>query len=467
MKVYLYSLSKRNKSDLSPTGLGAEVDIDIKDECSVEYPELVFDFDPVAGNYNYFTIPDWHRSYFISESKYYHGRWFVKGTEDYLVSWRSEIKNTRAFVLYDNNTYNIVDNRIPTVASPTISKNFYKFRSDIASPPFAYDGTYVIVSTGGDGVEVHTTTSAAKLEGLLTDMNNWLDTLNSVVTNTQEAIGVFFKQMIGTNDVPSNIKSVIFLPFVIGGTENHRIKLGLYDTGIDAYKWDYSDILIDDTATVNIPWQASDWRRNSPYTDLYLYIPFIGLISYPVADLVDKTSISVDSVLNITTGEMTVRVYSGDLVLGTYGANTAAQVPIGSSGVNIPNLTTGIIKGSVALGAAIASGGETLAMGAIASGAASVMSGLEPVSSTIGGLGGGTAAKLGSDIQCITAFHDTIVSPTASIDIIGAPTMHVKSLASASGFVQTAGFQIACNGTSAEKDAINALMDSGVYFDQT
>ena len=192
MKVYLYSLSKRNKSDLSPTGLGAEVDIDIKDECSVEYPELVFDFDPVAGNYNYFTIPDWHRSYFISESKYYHGRWFVKGTEDYLVSWRSEIKNTRAFVLYDVNTYDIVDNRIPTVATPTISTNSVKFRSDIAYATDVKDGTFVIVSTGGDGVEVHTTQSASKLEGFLTDMENWLDTLNAAVTNTQEAVSVFF-----------------------------------------------------------------------------------------------------------------------------------------------------------------------------------------------------------------------------------------------------------------------------------
>lgn len=464
MEVRLYSLSKRNKSDLAPTGEGLGLNVEIKDNCSVEFPEMIFDFDPVVADYNYMVIPAWNRSYFISGSEYFHGRWFVKAVEDYLVSWNSEIKATRAFVLYDNNTLDIVDNRIPTVATPTISKNVIKFRSDLSSPPMR-KGTYVIVSTGGDGVEVHTIGSSAKLEGLLTDLDNWLDTLNSTVTDVQTAITTLFKQLIGTNDVPSNIRSVIYLPLVIGGIEDHRIKLGLYDTGIDAYQWDYDSCILEDSVDVNIPWQANDWRRNSPYTDLYLYIPFIGLILYPVADLIDKTTITIKSVVNITTGEMSVKVSAGDLVLGTYGASIAAQVPIGSSGVSIPSLTTGVVKAAASVGAAIASGGESLVMGAIASGAASVMSGLEPMSTTIGGLGGGTGANLGYNVECITAFHDTIVDPTASIDIIGAPTMYVKSLSSASGFVQTAGFQIACNGTASEKDAINALMDSGVYFD--
>ena len=108
-------------------------------------------------------------------------------------------------------------------------------------------------------------------------------------------------------------------------------------------------------------------------------------------------------------------------------------------------------KGS-GLGAAVAAGTD-------------ILSGLEPMSSTIGGMGGGTASKYSNNLECITIYHDTIVEPSSVVDIIGAPSMFVKSLADASGFIQTAGFQLGGIATAPEKDAVNALMDSGVYLE--
>lgn len=464
MEVVLYELSKRNKSSLRPSGEGLVLNLQLKDECFLEHPEFVFDFEPT--NYNYCYIPAWNRYYFKGSQQYFHGRWFVNFDEDYLATWLTDIRNTRSFVMYDINSYDITDKRIPTIAHPSIQINNALFRSDIAHTS-TREGTYVIVSTGGNGVEVHTFSDSNKLSGLLTDLDHWLDTLNEAVKDPVDAISVFFKQMIGTSDVPSNIRSVIFLPFIIGGDENHRIKLGLYDTGIDAYKWDYDDILIEKTTTVSIPWQINDWRRNPPYTDFYVYIPFVGLINYPTSEITNETNITIKSVLNITTGEMSILVSSGSVILGTYGTNVASQIPIGSSGISIPQLTTGIVKGALAVGGAIASGGASIpsTMGAIVAGSESVLGGLDPISSTMGGLGGGTGAKLGHDILCITAYHDTLVEPSSVVDIIGAPSMFVKSLADASGFIQTAGFQLGGIATAPEKDAVNALMDSGVYLE--
>ena len=94
-----------------------------------------------------------------------------------------------------------------------------------------------------------------------------------------------------------------------------------------------------------------------------------------------------------------------------------------------------------------------------------VMEGLEPMATTIGNLSGGTANKLSNRLACYTAYRDTIVEPSTVVDIIGSPSMFVKSLSSASGYIQTAGFQIDCDGLASEKDAINSLMDSGVYIE--
>lgn len=460
MEIHLYTLSKRNKSDLAPIGDGYKINVEIKDNCSVEFPEMVFDFDPVVANYNYMVIPKWHRSYFIAKSSYFHGRWFVKATEDYLVSWNLEIKNTRAYVLYDVNTYDIVDERIPAVSTPVTMTNSVLMRRDFNTIPLADGGTYVVTVTGENGVSSYTITSS-QMNNLLINFTQWFDTLYGDQSFYDASIGKciaeLMRQLLGTKNAPDNIKSCVWLPMSITALARDEIHLGLYDTNITTGKLGINPIRYESTS-IDIPWQANDWRRNSPYTQLYLYIPYIGMVNYPTSDLIDKTYLVVESSINVATGEMSVLVKSGTQVLGTYGTNIAANIPIGSSGISPASLITSIIKGGVT--AATGSGVST----ALTAGS-SILKGLEPMGSTIGGMGGGTASNFSNNLECTTVYHNTLVEPYSVVDIIGAPTMYVKSLADASGFVQTAGFQIACNGTASEKDAINALMDSGVYFD--
>ena len=64
MKIYMYSYSKKNKSTRLVTATPAEVDVQIKDNCTVENPLLLFDFEPTS--YNYCYIPVWDRYYFIA-----------------------------------------------------------------------------------------------------------------------------------------------------------------------------------------------------------------------------------------------------------------------------------------------------------------------------------------------------------------------------------------------------------------
>lgn len=468
MEVKFYSFSKRNKSSKLPTAPGTVVDVELKDNCDIEHPVLILGFEPIS--YNYIYIQKWNRYYFISSQSYYHGRWEIGCTEDYLASWITEIKASRSYVMYDNNTYDIVDKRIPTVATPVIDYADGEFRDDIPGPPLAVQGTYIICSVGGDGVQVNATRSAANLRSLLTDLNNWLLTIGNGITDPTTGFKSLVQQLLGTNDVTKNLRSVVFIPILVDNTVPlDTLKLGLYDTGIHFPKIDLDDIYVQKTGEVNIPWQVNDWRRNAPYTEVYLYIPYVGMINYPSSDLVDRTKFQVESVINIVTGDMSVLVRavgaSDTIVMGTYGANVAANIPIGSAGLSPVNLATQVVKGGL-MAAGVASGIAIPTEAALMAGGASmVMEGLEPMATTIGNLSGGTANKLSNRLACYTAYRDTIVEPSTVIDIIGSPTMFVKSLSSASGFIQTAGFQIDCDGLASEKDAINSLMDSGVYIE--
>ena len=98
MNIKLYSLSKRNKSTIVVSSSGTDVNVDIKDNCSVENPILLFDFEPTS--YNYVYIPVWDRYYFISNWQYIVGLWEVSLTEDYLASYKDEILDTTAIIAY-------------------------------------------------------------------------------------------------------------------------------------------------------------------------------------------------------------------------------------------------------------------------------------------------------------------------------------------------------------------------------
>ena len=458
MEVVLYQLSKRNKSSLRPSGEGLVLNLQLKDECDLEHPEFVFDFEPTA--YNYCYIPTWNRYYFKGEQQYFHGRWFVKFNEDYLATWLNDIRNTRAYVLYDVNTYDIPDNRIPAIATPTQSVNRVLMRNDFNTIPLADGGTYVVTVTGENGVSSYTILGS-QMNRLLINFTQWFDTLYASSSYSKWEIGQcfveFMKQILGTGSAAQNIKSCIWLPMSLQASGTEEIHLGLYDTNLTCGKLGINPLRYE-TTNISIPWQVNDWRRNTPYTQLYLYIPHIGLINYPTSDLLGINQLEVQSCVNCATGEMSVLVKGGGEVLGTYGANISASIPIGSSGIAPSNVITSIVKaGATAmkgsgLGAAVAAGSD-------------ILSGLEPLSSTIGGMGGGTASKFSNNLECITIYHDTITDPSSVVDIIGAPSMFVKSLSNASGFIQTAGFQLGGIATAPEKDAVNALMDSGVYLE--
>lgn len=458
MEVVLYTMNKRNKSSARPSGEGLVLNLQLKDECNLDHPEFTFEFEPTA--YNYCYIPKWNRYYFKGEQQYFHGRWFVKFNEDYLATWLVDIRNTRAYVLYDVNTYDIPDNRIPAIVTPTQSVNRVVMRSDFNTIPLADEGTYVVTVTGENGVSSYAI-HGNQMNRLLINFTQWFDTLYASSSYDNWHIGQCFvelmKQILGTGSAAQNIKSCIWLPMSIQTSNFEEIHLGLYDTNLTCEKLGINPLRYEST-NISIPWQVNDWRRNNPYTQLYLYIPHIGLINYPTSDLIGISQLEVQSCVNCATGEMSVLVKAGNEVLGTYGANISASITIGSSGIAPSNVITSIVKA----GATMAKGSG---LGAALSAGTDILSGLEPISSTIGGMGGGTASKFSINLECITIYHDTIVDPSSVVDIIGSPTMHVKSLANASGFVQTSGFQLGGIATASEKDAVNALMDSGVYLE--
>ena len=283
-----------------------------------------------------------------------------------------------------------------------------------------------------------------------------------------------------------NIKAAYWLPFTIDdGDPVSSVALGGWVEQITGGAKKIKTAIKGENVTVSIPWQYSDWR-NVSNTEIQLFIPLIGVINIPASAVKGQSTITIMCSLNLFSGNFSVKVRCGNVVLGTYGTNCASQVLIGNSNVNMSAVTNTIVS-AVATGASALTGNVVGAVGGasamIASGfeslvpintTAAIATGFEsltPINTSVGGIGGGTGNSLGHQIWCNTICHNTSDTPSDLLPIIGTPTNVLKTL-SGTGFCQTMQAHMSMNAvtgesypTEAEVELVNNALNSGVFLE--
>lgn len=466
----LYSLNKRHNSTLQPTGSGTTVDIFLKGGSDILTPVFTL---------NLSTFPAFN--YILFQGRYYHvtgirsvrdNLYEVSAAVDVLTTYKANIQAASPYVLYyTHNNTEITDHRLSaktTQTTRTASGSFGNFGSDSA---------YVLTVVGKDSIASYAVTES-NLRGLIDQ--GFFDALDNNLNNITPVDGTgstgetiadsirWFADMLKTeigsftysDNASANIRSCHMLPIgysAIGGTVGN-IFLGRMDSGKTGLRIDnrsYSD-----TATVNIPWQASDWRKNAPYHEIYLYIPIIGLTSISPSDVIGETSLTVKVSMDKLSGDAIVEVKTSTKTIAYYTSNFATPYPIGVS--QITPLQAASAIGSAAAG--IMTSANPALSGAMAG--LGLANALTPQPTCIGTNAGG--AILGVDpgsVTCITVFHDTTVTPGSVSAEKGTPFNGVLSLASVTGYVQTAGASVSGTMTDTEREEINTLMDGGIFIE--
>lgn len=471
--AYFYTLAKRKNSTLQPTG-GTSIDVDLKSGTSLISPTFLLNYSG-RPSFNYVSYEG--RYYFVRNLvSVRQNLWEIQCDVDVLATYKSEILNTTAYVIYDSTVNTeLPDNRLPMKTSKSVAV-------DTEPCPFVPDGgCYILSLTGSNDSTGIYKVSENELADLIDDIafiydNLWApDPSNPKPTpptgqNVWEWIKYFavlcawyfealkspFSQAFGSGNIPENIRECRFIPFNVGITGGSQpIYLGTFLTQQSLGK------LITDTvhrtATVNIPWQASDFRRRSPYTDIYLYLPYIGMVKLSSENLVGQSTITVDYTLSVRDGSMICTISSGGEILGQYNSNVGASVPVGISNINIPRAAQSVISGAANIAAKNIGG---IGMSALNFGDA-----ITPNFTCIGGLDGIASTAANQNITCYTVFHDTIDTPNQNLQIVGSPTMHSKSLATLTGFCQCTDAHISINGTSTEMDMLDGFINTGFYIE--
>lgn len=451
----------------------------------------------------YSGIPNW--SHFSMEGRFYkitdirsirQSIIEVSGTVDVLATWKSNILATSAFVAYDTTANTeITDRRLSTKTTTTRAENVGT-AGDMLGRGYCVAintvgesacATYImqmsdateLLDTLGQTMENLFPTSEDEEEPVDPDDPDYdpdapgvIGTIEEIVNRLADAIANGFRQLVGSTNAADCIKSAFLIPipysYISGTTET--VKLGIYNTHKTGKK--RASRGIQTSMNVSIPWQASDWRRNAPYTEIYLYIPFIGVIQYPASALIGATWFNILVAIDETAGDAIFTVSidtasggSATKVIGQYSANIAASFPIGASNITPAALGTSVLAAAGVAAAAVATSGAA----AVAAGTAGIMGEINsatPIPSSIGSAGGGALLALwGYAPRCMVIFHDTNVAPSSVSAVIGTPTNQVKSLSGLTGYVETRNASVAGGMTDSERMAINKYLDGGIYIE--
>lgn len=464
-----YTFSKRSKSTAQPTG-GTVINVNLKDGTSLFSPVFLLNFSG-APSFNYVSFEG--RYYFVSDIvSVRNDLWEIRCTEDYLATGKTDIGNTTANILYATGGRNdIIDQRIPVASGIDVRHEAVIPQGDFTGFTDSTEGI-AIISVTGVGSFGNYLISAIDVPDLLKNIDQWNDGITDVATG--------FQQLIRGGSAPNNLRSAIYLPIILSTTQNFdsptQIYLGKYPctdgNGSPLMGMRVRNPFLDAHGTVTIPWKYSDWRRNSPYTKVYLYVPIFGVITIPASDIITDTTLTVNYSLNMLGGDISFHVKGNNtqrkIVTGS--ANIAMQSPYGSANISGAKVASSLGVGLSSIAAvatgAVTGGAAVVALGGgLAASAGGLINALGGESAGGGGLNGSSVTGLDLGIMCTTVSRDLTDTQASLNPIIGKPVMAKHTINTYSGFVQTDGMQVAGNLTDTERDAINALCDGGFYYE--
>lgn len=495
--VKLFEFQKRHNSTRRPSGAEWDISGVLRDGSSLITPTIAFefasDFSPMSNSYNlkfnYAYVAKFARYYWITDWTYESGLWIAAMKVDVLATFRPQILASSAFVAYDESANtDLVDSRMSLLTAKTIDSatgTFEKLGQNDSG------GGVVIVACTGKNSSAAFAMNPTQISQLMNNVVSWgsatfaESSMDPYTPDPDDALGVqiwtalkgscsWWKRVatnIGSNgDAAENIRAAVQLPVDINDISGNsqQVILGQYETNIYARK--ISSRILYDVCQVNIPWRFSDWRNNEPYTEIYLYIPYVGNIRMPNGILIGETALRVYATLDLLSGDAIFRVYiePSDKIISTYTVNIGASYPIGASNISPGQVTTGIAGAVGAIAAGAAKGGATgAAIGALGA-IQGIMAANTPNSSSIGGGGGGASQGLLPGSCIVTVISHDIVMPQgadATAAIMGSPTMCVKPLANVKGYLETRGAAITGNMTATEHAELNAMLDSGIYVE--
>lgn len=266
-----------------------------------------------------------------------------------------------------------------------------------------------------------------------------------------------FKKLFG--DPMDAIIGLSILPVTAPISSSKEIIVGNMSTGVtaNAVSAQYLEI---DCGSVNVNEYWGAYLDYSPYTKIYIYLPYVGIHPLDIDDVMSKT-ILVKYHVDILSGACVCYVKCGDSVLYTFTGQCSAQIPINASNFN--NIISGAIGIAGSIGSMVASGGMSAPV-SIPSMIGSAVNFLKPDVEKSGSISG-TGGLLGIQYPYLILSRPKQALPLYQNTFQGFPAHLTYTLSELSGYTEIEDIHlnnIPC--TDTELNEIERLLKEGVVI---
>ena len=481
MKVRFYNFSKRKNSTAIPSSSYTELTVLLKNDTSVHDPVL-----QIAGGpnitYNYAYIPTFDRYYFVKDYvSVANGLTDYYLSEDVMGSHVSEISACSCRVAFCTNPYYSTLND-PRIAVHSTKETHTSYGSAILSST----GCYVLTVLNGINPGTGLGTTYIMTKACLQQVSKWF------TEKYDDFIDLFFK-----GSPMDGVFSLVWVPFPFpssAGTAPSEIYIGNRGMVADGYSIPTSSVrqltdgltnVVNTSLATNLRYAATDFRAVEPYTTGTMYLPGVGVVDVNQGDFLNG-HIYIVCTQDYQTGDMVYTINNGtgvspatENVLASYTCNVGAQCPLGQITTNANGAVSGLttIAGGMVTGAFGLLTGNSLAAlggaGAAVAGASSMALSMNKRQASISGSIGGRSWSYVSIAGSLGIPQHTEVSvdtedpedSSGYIAIKGRPLGEVVTISSCSGYIECDGASVNISGSDLERDEINAIMNSGFYFE--
>lgn len=460
MQIKLYTnFSKRRNSTKQPTG-GTTVDVVFKDGCSTENPVFLIngvdlDVNYVGFNGGYYFVDD----IVLGNNNVYE----LHCSIDVLATWKTLIGSYNTFIersdsAYDNmindrllsSTQQITNSAVGTTSVGLSSGGCYVFR------------TIGVDSNGDTGLFIYATND---LEVVGEIYNNTAYGVNqSIIDQIVQGLGM------SALDTSQYLQSVMWVPYALSdlaGTATNDIVLGFYHADVTGRGVNKLSITNKGTSTTLVlPTNTySDFRAGNPQFSVYnLYLPGVGTVGLDSLHASRGTvSISIDVDLISGSVAYVLKHVNSGCIIATFTGQLGVNIPLVSTAVNSAGAVESFAGTAATVAAAVASENYFGAAAAAVSGTVSTVNTLTSAQGSLNGYTGNIGfAKRQHQVLCSVVNYGSKSFPAS---VAGRPLYEYRAINTLSGYVKCGAASIDIPGAGPNKDAVNAYLNSGFYYE--
>lgn len=490
-----YQTTKARNSTFVPPVAGATTQVLLKDSTSIVRPTFRMRLGEKGMataeeliQYNYCYCAEFKRYYFIRNITAETAVIFLIECEvDVLATFRDDILDTKAFIVYGENSYNSM---LPDSRLPITYRSKQKFVKQPTGLVTTDNGCFIVgissISASGETgpVQLYALTKQ-QCKDLASNLyqEDFSDVVAALLYNPQNSIvscmwlpvekglvadgadvNITFGNPAWTLCTGAPCKrsisgEALITPYVEYMTEHYNP-----ETGLDEYNW-------------------GDYRNCEPYSTYSMWFPGSGLNEIPMRKLIgdgdEQPQFMVEYNLSVSTGDITYTINRMCMADGAGDMESAIMVVKGNFGVQIPIANSQSGFGSALMSAITAAGSTAVALlapeagiagayatvNAIESIGTGMLESMKISTSATGSIGGwAQSEEMLSNYYCITTVNRISDNPRLSAPTIGRPYHKTEKLGDLAGLVKCTGAYVKTWATDEEHNMIAQFVNSSANY---